>query len=221
MKRLRILVVDSHPIFREGLANFVSMQSDMVCVGEADSIRTAHAEVEKDPPDLMVLDLWLKGGDGLELLKSLKARFPELRFLVLSHHDEMLYAERAIRAGANGYLMKEEATQTVIDGLRAIGLGRMTVSRRVEARMFQRFVNGGRQEESELLGNLSDRELHIFQMLGTGLAPRQIAAELNISPKTVSAHREHIKVKLDISGNRLLEMATLWVQRKPQSSPRL
>src|SRR5215469_6806614 len=207
----RILVVDDHPMVREGLVRLISHHSDLVCCGEAGTIAEAQTLVGSQNPDLVILDLRLKGGDGLELIKSLKARFPGLRILILSQYEAPLYAERALRAGALGYVVKEQAAEEVLTAIRTVLGGQVYLTRGMAALLLHKFVGVGAKASESGVQNLTDRELHVLHLLGAGLSTREIAAELKLSFKTVETHRENIKRKLGLSGAAaLIHYATNW-----------
>ena len=217
----RILVADDHPLFREGLVQLINRERDLSCCGETATVAATQTAAARLKPDLLVLDLRLKDGDGLELIKSLKARFPDLFVLVLSEHDETLYAERAVRAGAKGYLMKEEATDEVLNAIRKILQGELYLSRRMSVLALHKLLDNTPQEPGNYLECLSDRELQVFQMLGAGKGTADIAAELHVSPKTIESHRENIKHKLGLrNAADLLCHAVHWVHSRSGSDPR-
>jgi DNA-binding NarL/FixJ family response regulator len=211
MRRRKVLLVDDHAIVRQGLAQLVEGESDLTVCGEAEDAQQAIDAVESLHPDIAVVDLSLGGRDGIELIKDIKHRNPELPVLVLSMHDESLYAERALRAGARGYIMKEESADKVLTALRRVLGGEIYVSDEIQGKMLHRmFASGAGAAEPQAspLERLTDRELEIFRMIGEGLSARQIADKLFLSVKTVEAHREHIKQKLDLkSSNELLRFA--------------
>ena len=196
----RILVVDDHPLVAEGLADLINRQQDVICCGTANDVLEAEKEVAHQKPDLVLLDLRLGNGDGLELIKVLKSRFSELRILVLSQMEETLYAERVLRAGAHGYVMKEQATEEVLRAVRTVLGGQIYVSPRISLMAVTRIVEKPVFHAPGLRA-LSDRELHVFKAIGLGKANKQIAAELKLSVKTVETYREHIKYKLRLSGS--------------------
>lgn len=219
--KTRILVVDDHPLMREALARLIGRQSDLVCCGETDSAAATHDAVERFQPNLVILDLRLRHEDGLELIKSLKLRFPALLVLVLSQSDETIYAERAMRAGAHGYLMKEEAAGEVLRAIRTVLSGERYVSAKVALRLFDKALEVEPLLLNSGIESLSDRELHVFQLLGAGLGTREIGAKLNLSFKTIETHRENIKHKLGLRGaEELVRSATEWVknQRLPRQT---
>lgn len=212
----RVLVVDDHPLLREGIIQFINRQDDLVVCGEADSIASARTAVPRHEPDLLLLDLRLGSGDTIDLIKALKIQYSSMPILVISQYDETLFAEKALRAGARGYVLKQEATEEVLVAIRAVLHGDVYVSRRMAVLVLQKSFEepihavAGSDVTVE---KLSDRELHVFQMLGAGFTTRQIAAELKLSVKTVESHRENIKHKLGLgNGTELGRCATDWVK---------
>jgi DNA-binding NarL/FixJ family response regulator len=214
--KIRILVVDEHPLLREGAINLINRQVDMVVCGNFDTIPSVQNALTGCKPDMVLLGLRLGTGDTLEFIKSLKAQYPELRILVFSQFEEAIFAERALRAGANGYLMKRATNEELLTAIRDIVRGEIYVSRRIAMRAFQKSLETPRQnrpqENLAAIENLSDREMHVFQLLGSGLGTKKIAEALNLSVKTIETHRENIKRKLGLrSGAELIELATTWV----------
>lgn len=209
--RHRILLVDDHAIVREGLRQVINASHDLEVCGEADDAPAALAALTALEPDFVVLDLTLRGSDGLELIHQVQRRLPDLPILVLSMHNEELYAERALRAGARGYIMKQEATRDILTAIRRVVAGELYVSPTMQARLLQRVV-GKRPSLSEgPIESLSDRELEVFRMIGSGLTTREIAEQLHLSVKTVESYREHIKRKLKIrTGAHLMRHALHW-----------
>ena len=217
----RILIAEDHPLFREGLVQLINRERDLCCCGEPDPVAATTRAVTNLKPDLVVLDLRLKDGDGLELIKSLKCLYPDLLMLVLSEHDETLYAERALRAGARGYLMKEETTDEVLNAIRTTLKGELYVSRKVTVLALHKLLDNPPQARGEYLERLTDRELQVFQMLGAGKGTADIAAELHVSFKTIESHRENIKHKLGLrNAADLLCHAVHWVHGRSTSDPR-
>jgi len=215
-----ILIVDDHPLYRHGLKLLIERQADLCCCGEADSAASARQAVTATKPDILILDLRLGNEDGVELIKSLKTQFPLVPILVVSQHDESMYAERALRAGANGYVMKEEATEEVLSALRTVLAGELYVSRKMAAVVLRKIFQLHQETPSHGLEHLSDREMQIFQLLGRGLSTRKIAEQLFLSFKTVEAHRENIKHKLGLHlAADLLLRAAEWVQGHPSPPP--
>jgi DNA-binding NarL/FixJ family response regulator len=206
--RKQILLVDDHPLLRQGIAQLVNEQSDLLICGEAEDCASAFAAAERLNPDLAVIDISLKGQSGLELIKDLKARFPAMAILVLSMHDESLYAERALRAGARGYIMKREASLKVLDAIRYILNGGVYVSGNVTAAILNRASGRSSTSSAAMTDVLSDRELEILTLIGNGYGSKQIASQLHISIKTVESHRANIKLKLDLGSSQdLLQFA--------------
>lgn len=206
----RVLVVDDHPIVRQGLTMLINGETDLMVCGEAEEMHSAMEAIAALRPDIVLLDISLGGPDGLELLKQLRARDDDLPVLILSMHDESIYAERVLRAGANGYIMKQEATELVLTALRRILAGQVYVPDRVAARMLGQYVRGSTEARSPL-ANLSDRELEVFRMIGDGSSTRAIAEALHLSIKTVESYQAHIKEKLALkSGRELQHYAIEW-----------
>jgi DNA-binding NarL/FixJ family response regulator len=200
--RRKVLIVDDHPIVRERLAELINRESDLVACGEAEDGPGALAAIESSNPDVAIVDISLKDTYGIELIKQIKQRRPDLPVLVLSMHDESMYGERALRAGAKGYLNKQEATQKVVAALRQVLMGQVFVSPAMAAGLIQKVARGGGRPGGAQGGSptdvLTEREIEIFQLLGDGKSARDIASALHISVKTVEAHREHIKQKLNL-----------------------
>ncbi|HSU57257.1 MAG TPA: response regulator transcription factor, partial [Candidatus Dormibacteraeota bacterium] len=210
----RILVVDDHPLVREGLGRLISQHQDLLFCGEAATGREAIAAVATQKPDLVLLDLRLRGEDGLELIKALKAQFPHLKILIISQYDAPLYAERALRAGALGYVVKEQAAQEVLNAIRTVLAGDVYLTRGTAALLLHKFIGTSGSAAPEGIQSLSDRELHVLQLLGTGLSSREIAGQLSISFKTVETHRENIKKKLGLTtAAALIHFATTWAKQ--------
>jgi DNA-binding NarL/FixJ family response regulator len=210
MPRCKVFLIDDHPIVRQGLALFIDREPDLMVCGEADSATSALQAIREAAPDFVVLDISLDGPDGLELLKTLRVRYPNLPVLVLSMHDEAVYAERALRAGANGYIMKQEATDRVLTAIRHILSGDVYLSDRLTKRMLQQFVNGS-VSPRDPLAKLSDRELEVYRLIGAGHSTRQIADELHVSTKTIESYQAHIKEKLALRNAReLVQHAVEW-----------
>jgi DNA-binding NarL/FixJ family response regulator len=211
--KVSILVVDDHPIFREGVSQLIKRQPDMVVCGEAGNGTTATQVLETRNPDLVLLDLHLDGSDVFELIKGWKSRFPELRVLILSAYDEALYAERVLRAGAGGYVMKAETSEETINAIRAVLAGEMYVSRRIASRLLAKLIQTKPIVRDAKVEGLSDRELQVFCMLGGGLRSREIGDKLHLSIKTIETYRENIKHKLSLrNASELMRIASQWVQ---------
>ncbi len=211
--KARVLIVEDHPIFREGLVQLINRQSDLAVCAEAATPQEALAAVEKHAPEVAVLDLMLNGAGGTELIKQLRALFPQLRILVLSMHEEAVYAERVLRAGASGYVMKQEASGTVIAAIREVLAGEMHVSRKLTVSLMQKALAAPEPGAGDTAALLSDRELQVFELIGAGVPTRDIATRLGLSVKTIETHRENIKHKLELpSGAELVVRAQSWVR---------
>ncbi len=208
----RVMIVDDHPLLRDGLKQLINIEKDMKVCAEAANARDAMALLKQDKPDILLVDLTLEDIGGLELIKQIKETYGELPILVLSMHNEALYAERALRAGARGYVMKREGTDKLIHAIRTILRGEVFVSDKMASRMLGKFVGGNPDTLRSLQDRLSDRELEVFELIGQGLSTRQIAQRLFVSIKTVESHREHIKTKLNLNNaTELVQHATQWV----------
>lgn len=214
MKR-KVLVVDDHPIVREGLIQMINREPDLAVCGDAANMQGALHLIETLRPDILIVDISLNGPDGLDLLKHIRMHDPGLPVLVLSMHDESIYAERTLRAGANGYIMKQEATDNVLDALRRILNHEVYVSSRIANRMLQQFVGGnGSAKSHSSVDDLSDRELEVLRLIGAGHGTRQIAEQLHLSVKTVETYQAHLKEKLVLRNSReLVQYATRWAMR--------
>ena len=210
---IRVMIIDDHEIFRTGLEQIIRGQPDMIFGGGAGSSADAMAIIRTSPPNVVILDLSLKGRSGIDVLKDARALSGSARFLVLTVHDENLFAERALRAGASGFIMKEEGAGRVLEGIREVAAGRFFFSSSVSQKILGTMSGRAREDDRLPMDRLTDRELVVFELFGRGLNTRQIAADLNLSQKTVEAHRENIKRKLGIAdGQELLRRAVLWVQ---------
>lgn len=204
------MIVDDHPLFRHGLSDLINAEKDLETCGEADSAPTALGAIRRLKPDLVIVDISLKGTDGIELIKSIKTENPSLYALVVSMHDEAVYATRALRAGARGYVMKQEALDCVMTALRLVLRGDIYVSEAMSRRMLGQFVEGS--IGSSVTDRLTDRELEVLRFIGEGRAMKEIGRELNLSSKTVETHRSHIKEKLGFkSARELVRFAVQWV----------
>jgi DNA-binding NarL/FixJ family response regulator len=212
MDKHKILLVDDHPIVREGLAQFINNESDLSVIGMASSGNEAMELINAQMPDLVVTDLSLSGKPGLELVKELAVKYPSLPVLVLSIHDETLWAERVLRAGAEGYIMKSQATGQIVAAIRHILGGEIWVSEPVNAILLQKQVRNRKPLQGSPLDQLSDRELEVFQCIGRGMSMREIAGVFNLSSKTVDVHRDHIREKLRVkSSTELIRYAVSYV----------
>lgn len=214
----QILLVDDHPIVRQGIRCLIEREVGLTICGEAEDAQTALALIEQTRPDLVVVDLSLKRSNGLNLILDIKRRWADVRILVLSMYDEEVYAERVLRAGASGYVMKQDAPTKITNAIRAVLNESFYVSENVSSRLLQKMVKG--RAAASWFDTLSDRELQVFQMIGEGLTYPRIADTLVLSVKTVESHVEHIKRKLSIrTGRDLLQRATEWVLRSQNRIP--
>jgi DNA-binding NarL/FixJ family response regulator len=214
-RKKMVFVVDDHPIVRQGLALLINQEPDLAVCGEAEEMHSALTAIETCRPDILIVDISLNGPDGLELLKNIRITSPRLPVLILSMHDEAIYAERALRAGANGYIMKQEATEKVLVALRRILSGEIYVSDRIANSMLRHYVRGGHPSEHSSISDLTDRELEVFRLIGEGHGTRQIAEALHLSVKTVESYQAHIKEKLSLrSARELVQHAVQWTVRE-------
>jgi len=211
VKKNRVFLVDDHPLVRRGLAIVISGEPDLDVCGEASDVLEALREIEKASPDIVVVDLSLKSGHGIDLIEQLKAKDERVKTLVSSMHDEMLFAERVLRAGAMGYVSKQEPPETLLQAIRQVLRGEMYLSPRMTNRLLQRVATGTLSKQNPIHG-LSNRELQVYEMIGQGLTMQQIAGKLSLSPKTVETHREKIKQKLNLKNSaELNRRAVQWV----------
>ncbi len=206
-----VFVVDDHPLLRQGLALLINQQQDLEVCGEAEEAQSAMQAISKKKPDILIVDISLNGPDGLDLLKTIRASYPDLPVLILSMHDEAIYAERALRARANGYIMKQEATEKVLVAVRRILNGEVYLSDRMANKLLQQYIGGSSAAIQSRISALSDRELEVFCLIGEGRGTREIAEELHLSIKTVETYQAHIKEKLSLhSGRELIQHAIQW-----------
>jgi DNA-binding NarL/FixJ family response regulator len=210
-----VFVVDDHPIVRQGLTLLINQETDLSVCGVGEEMHSALRAIQAAKPDILIVDISLNGPDGLELLKNIRITSPRLPVLILSMHDEAIYAERALRAGANGYIMKQEATEKVLVALRRILSGEIYVSDRIANSMLRHYVRGGHPSEHSSISDLTDRELEVFRLIGEGHGTRQIAEALHLSVKTVESYQAHIKEKLSLrSARELVQHAVQWTVRE-------
>jgi len=215
----KVFVVDDHPIVRSGLALLINREPDLVVCGDAEEMHAALEAIGVLRPDVLVIDLSLNGPDGLDLVKRVREIEPVLPVLILSIHDESIYAERALRAGANGYIMKQEATDRVLTALRRILNREIYVSDRIANKMLQRVACGnGASSAHSPLDTLSERELEVLRLIGDGLGTRQMAEQLRLSIKTVESYQSHLKDKLALKNSReLVQYAISWAMNQRQN----
>lgn len=211
-KSRRLVIVDDHPLFRHGLAQLINAESGLAVCGEAGSAAEALSVIREVQPELAIVDVGLKGTNGIELTKSIRAEFPNVYVLILSMHDESLYAVRALRAGARGYVMKQEALANVVTAVMEVFAGRTYLSPGMANQVISKFVGVDGTAEKDITDRLSDRELEILELIGKGNEVRTIAKSLHLSPKTVESHRAHIKEKLNFENARqVARFAVQWV----------
>lgn len=211
--KLKVLLVEDHPMFREHLCQLIKRDLGMVICGEADNIREAMDLIHEQKPDIAIVDITLRGSSGLELLKDIKAQDVDINVLVLSMHDEDLYAERALRAGAKGYITKNEASTELIKAIRCVMNGDVYASRQLTSKLLERMTQKRTSGDIIDLESLADRELEVFQMLGRGKSTREIAQVLNLGESTVETYRARIKEKLQLrSAAELYLRAGQWVR---------
>lgn len=210
-RKKTVFVVDDHPLLRQGLAMMINREPDLEVCGEAEEALAAMRAIAASTPDILIADISLNGPDGLDLLKNIRTLYPDLPVLILSMHDESIYAERALRARANGYIMKQEATEKVLIAVRRILDGEIYLSNRMANKLLQQYMSGQALEMDSRLAALSDRELEVFRMIGEGLGTRQIAEGLHLSMKTVESYQAHLKEKLSLrTGRELMQYAIQW-----------
>ncbi|MFO1487828.1 MAG: response regulator transcription factor [Verrucomicrobiota bacterium] len=210
--RKKILILEDHPITRQGLCQLFRRQPDLAVCGEAENVEQAAEAIKSLQPDVVLADLSLPGKNGLEFIRDLSVQHPAIKILVLSMHDEGVYAERSLRAGAHGYVMKTERSDKLLDAIRQVLLGEFYVSGRVSGNLLDGLSRRRQHQTAPSLGMLTTREFEIFQLIGQGLSTREITAKLSISGKTVETHRMHLKDKLNLkSGTELVSYAVRWV----------
>jgi DNA-binding NarL/FixJ family response regulator len=211
--KTRIFIIDDHALIRRGLATLIGGEADMEVCGQAEDAATGFRDVMKLQPDLVIVDLSLKGNSGLELIKSIRSFNPKIQILVLSMHHESIYALRVLKAGARAYVMKQEVVNKVIEAIRRIRNGDLFFSDSVANQLLNRVIAGETPEDSSPVAALSDRELEIVNLIGNGLLTREIAVNLHLSVKTVETHRAHIKEKLHLNNATLLvQFCVRWVE---------
>lgn len=216
----RILIVEDHPIFRMGLTDLIEQENDLEVCGSAEDVFSAQKTLAKLNPDLVIIDLALKKSSGLELLEQIKSQYSHLPVLVLSSYDEQIYAERCLQAGAQGYINKKEASESVIKAIRQIFQGNIFLSEKMTAAILNKLRNTPATPGASPVKNLTNRELEVFSLIGKGMVPGAIAKRLHISAKTVYSHTERIKEKLGIKhSSELVRFAALWVETESHTNP--
>jgi len=210
--RRKILIVDDHPIVRDGLIRLIHEEQSLTVCGQAEDAHQALKAISESRPDIAIVDITLKSSDGIDLMKSIRSQYPKLPVLILSMHDETLYAERALRAGAKGYIMKQEASEKLMEAVHEILSGRIYCSDNISRRVMRKFARGKADIKDSPIDSLSDRELQVFRLIGCGYRTSEIAKKLYLSVKTIETYRTHIKEKLNLANSaELLRYAILWV----------
>jgi DNA-binding NarL/FixJ family response regulator len=218
VKKKTVFIVDDHPLLRQGLALMINREQDLSVCGEAEEALAAMRGIGEKNPDILIVDISLNGPDGLDLLKNLRTLYPSLPVLILSMHDESIYAERALRARANGYIMKAEASEKVLVAVRRILGGDIYLSDRMANKLLHQYVSGTPADMTSRLSTLSDRELEVFRLIGEGRGTRQIAEKLHLSVKTVETYQAHIKEKLSLHSGRELVQHAIQSNMRDKSS---
>jgi DNA-binding NarL/FixJ family response regulator len=215
----RILIVDDHPIFRHGLIQLIDQEDDLQVCGEAEDYHSAWKAINSLKPDMLIVDITLKDMSGIDLIKEVHKHHKGIPMLVISMHDESLYAERAFRAGAKGYIMKQEASDSVVQAIRQVLRGGFYASSRVTENILARFIEGPKEPTESPLQALTDREIEVFTLIGEGLSISEIGHRLHLSVKTIGTYRERIKEKLKLrNSTELLRYALNWVEKERQSN---
>ncbi len=215
----RVIIVDDHPIFRMGMAELLNQEEDFVVCGLAEDIASARKVIQESLPDLAIVDITLAGDNGLDLVKELTIQKNPIRILVLSMHDEQVWAERAIRAGARGFIMKKEASENVISALRNIRSGKIHVGAKIMEKLLDRLQLKADTPASRTVDLLTDRELEVFRLLGAGLSTREIADQMKLGIKTIGTYRDRVKQKLGIkTAAELIRRAVLWTEQEFSNS---
>ncbi|MBD3337298.1 MAG: response regulator [Candidatus Eisenbacteria bacterium] len=213
--KTRILIVDDHPIVRRGLTKLLNSETGLEVCGEAEDAATAMERVQETMPDLVIVDISLKDVGGIELIKQIKAKHPNMKMLVSSMHDEVLYAERCLHAGAMGYISKSEATEEMVNAIRRVMTNKVYLSPQMSERVLDRMVRGEDKIDRPTIESLSDRELEVFELIGRGLTTRQIAQRLYLSVKTIETYRENLKTKLGLKNStELVRHAVRWLENQ-------
>lgn len=211
-KTFKIVLVDDHPIVRQGLARLIELEPDLRVCGEAADDRSAWEQISKHQPDVAIVDLSLKLGDGIDLIKRIRGAYPDTAILVLSMYDASHYVERALRAGASGYLTKQEASEKVLLAIRKVLNGEIYLGDGLSPNLLKRLLSGTPGKDDSVIASLSDREWQVFRLIGSGLGVQEIAEQLHLSVKTVETHQGHIKEKLDLKDTRkLVQYAIRWM----------
>ncbi|GAB6906333.1 Two component transcriptional regulator, LuxR family [Desulfosarcina cetonica] len=215
MKKRKIFVVEDHPIFRLGISELINQEEDLAVCGGAESVHQAMREIERLNPDLLIVDISLKHSDGIDLIKEIHNQRKDLPMMILSMHDEFLYAERALRAGARGYIMKEEAMESVVFAIRQVLAGNLYFNDQVKEHILFQLSGDSGAADADPIKRLTNRELEVFRLIGRGFSTRDIAGKLNLSIKTIGTYRERIKEKLGLrNATELVRLAVHWENTK-------
>ena len=211
----RIMVVEDHPVFRMGLRELINQERDLVVCGEAEDAGKASEEIRRLEPDMVIVDISLRGRDGIDLIREVRSHNKDLPILVLSMHDESRFAERSLLAGARGYIMKRETSSSVVEAIRCVLRGQIYLSERIKDEILDRFVGGAHTYNKSPVDRLTDRELEVYRLIGRGLSTNEIAEKLSLSAKTIGTYRERIKEKLNLKHAReLTRHAMLWEENE-------
>jgi DNA-binding NarL/FixJ family response regulator len=212
-QKVKILIVEDHEIFRLGIKELINHEPDLAVCAEAEDVDTARALINEFQPDMVIIDITLKKSNGMDLIKEISLFHKTMKMLVLSMHDELLYAERSLQAGAQGYIMKQETSKSIVKAIRHILQGNIYVSENIMSNLLNRVRTGQDTFEKSPVENLSDRELEVLRMIGQGRSTGEIAAEMNLSVSTISTYRERIKEKLQLKNSaELVRYAVHWVE---------
>jgi DNA-binding NarL/FixJ family response regulator len=219
-EKVRIMIVDDHPVFRLGLRELINQEKDLAVCGEAEDYTSAWNEIQRIEPEMVLVDLSLKGRDGISLVKEINRHYRDTPVLVVSMHDETRFAERALQAGAKGYIMKQETLTSIVTAIRHILGGKIYLSDRLKDAVLTKFAGGVKTIDASPVDKLSDREIEVYRLIGMGIGTNEIARKLNLSMKTIGSYRERIKEKLDLkSANDLLRSAMRWVEQEQIDIP--
>lgn len=214
-EQVRIILVDDHPVFRLGLRELINQEKDLIVCAEAEDWAQAWNEIQRLKPDMAIVDISLKGRDGISLVKEISKYYRDMPVLVVSMHDESRFAERSLLAGAKGYIMKQETTTSIVKAIRHILSGKIYLSEKLKDAFLTQFAGGARSADKSPVDGLSDRELEVYRLIGLGFGTNEIAQKLNLSMKTIGSYRERIKDKLGLkSGNELVRNAIRWVEKE-------
>lgn len=213
-KRFKIYIVEDHPIFLDGISQLINREEDMFVAGGCENAGECMKSIKEDLPDLIIIDITLKDSCGIELTKEIKKKYPTLPILILSMHEELIFADRVLKAGARGYITKREATVKVIDAIRKVLQGKIYISDTMVDHFLERSITGGQNLNSSPVEKLSDREFEVFNLIGKGMTNRAIAEVLSVSTNTISTYRERIKEKINLQNNaELNRYAMHWIQK--------